>query len=180
MSNYFKWDAREQAEFLIDNFDFETSQGMERTFNLYAKLDDIHANGLHDYLKYLKFGYGRATDDASNEIRHGRITREEGIKLVEKYDHIRPSDLDLFLKEHSMTEDEFLSIIEPMRDPSIWEKNKKGQWVRRDSIINHINDDGVDYVRLPISNTNKPFIKTNEKKSTHSIRHGEEQKYVLL
>ena len=85
---------------------------MERTFNLYAKLDDIHANGLHDYLKYLKFGYGRATDDVSNEIRHGRMTREEGIKLINKYDHVRPSDLDVFTRETGVTEEEILESIE--------------------------------------------------------------------
>ena len=84
LSNYISWNGRAQTEFVIENLGFETAQPgtRARTFNLYDKLDDIHANGLHDYLKYLKFGYGRATDDATTEIRHGRMTREQGIELV--------------------------------------------------------------------------------------------------
>ena len=63
----------------------------DRTFNIYAKTDCVHANGLHDYLKYLKYGYGRATDDASNEIRHGRMTRERETAIVEHQSRaIRP------------------------------------------------------------------------------------------
>ena len=79
-----------------------------RETNIYgpAKLEDIHADGAHDYLKYLKFGYGRGTDDASNEIRHGRMTREEGIAMVKKYDSVRPSDLDIWLRFVGMSEEE--------------------------------------------------------------------------
>ena len=109
LSNYLPWDGRAQAEFVIDKLGFETAQERERTFNIYAKNDDIHANGLHDYLKYLKFGYGRATDDASNEIRHGRMSRERAIDMVAKYDHVRPSDMDVFLNSVGMTEAELLA-----------------------------------------------------------------------
>jgi hypothetical protein len=56
LSNYIPWDGRSQAELVIEKLGFETAQARERTFNIYAKNDDIHANGLHDYLKYLKFG----------------------------------------------------------------------------------------------------------------------------
>ena len=44
-------------------------------------------------MKYLKFGYGRATDDTAQEIRFGRLSREDGISLVEEYDHVEPSTL---------------------------------------------------------------------------------------
>ena len=109
LSNYLPWDGRAQAEFVIDKLGFETAQERERTFNIYAKNDDIHANGLHDYLKYLKFGYGRATDDASNEVRHGRMSRERAIDMVAKYDHVRPTDMDVFLNSVGMTEAELLA-----------------------------------------------------------------------
>jgi len=57
--------ARGQLHPITDNTHHQTDQD---DLPPYDKLDDIHANGAHDYLKYLKFGYGRATDDASNEI----------------------------------------------------------------------------------------------------------------
>src|SRR6266852_5233271 len=49
LSNYIPWDGRSQAELVIEKLGFETAQARDRTFNIYAKNDDIHANGLHDY-----------------------------------------------------------------------------------------------------------------------------------
>lgn len=149
LANFLPWNAREQTKNMIENFNFETAVARERTHHLYDKLDDIHANGFHDYLKYLKFGYGRATDDVSNDIRGGRLTREEGINIVQKYDHVRPGDLDIWLRFVDMTEEELLEIIAPLRDPQMWEKDLSGQWHTKDSVANHINDSGVDSVRMP-------------------------------
>lgn len=157
LSNYLPWDARSQAEQMIW-FGFEPASQRERTFNLYAKLDCMHANGLHDYLKYLKFGYGRATDDASNEIRHGRMTRNEGARMVVKYDHQRPKDMYLFLKKTGLTEMEIEAAVETMRDPAIWAKNLKGQWYRTDNITRHLGE-----YEPPIW---KPHIRGTRREST--------------
>jgi len=156
LTNFIRWKTTEQTRLMIDKYGFETAKKRERTFHLYDKLDDIHASGAHDYLKYLKFGYGRATDDASHEIRHGRMTREEGIEMVKKYDSVRPSDLDIWLRFEGMTEDEFLKHIEPMRDKQIWEKTKSG-WKPKDSVANHIHDKGVDEERLPLVSDRAPI-----------------------
>ncbi len=181
MSNYLLWDGRTQAEYVIDKLNFETGRDRERTFNTYSKLEDIHANGLHDWLKFLKFGYGRATDDASNEIRHGRMTREEGIEMVMKYDAARPSDTDVFLNAVDLTEEELMACVAPMRDPDIWRLDGNGQWKVTDCIGNHINDDGVDSVRLPlIEGKRMPFRVTPEKTSLHSQLGGNQTKYVTL
>ena len=180
LSNYINWNARAQAEFVIDELGFETAQQRERTFNIYDKLDDVHANGLHDYLKYLKFGYGRATDDASTEIRHGRMTRERGIDMVAKHDHVRPSDMDIFLEAAGMTEQEILDMIEPMRDPQIWEKDADGTWHTTDSVANHLGDDGVDAVRLPLKDNVRPFIRTPEKMSPHAQPADRQTRYVTI
>ena len=180
LSNYMSWNARKQTEFIIDALDFETAQTRERTFNLYDKLDDIHANGLHDYLKYLKFGYGRATDDASTEIRHGRMTREEGIEMVKKHDAVRPRDMDIFLKNAAMTEAELLAIIEPMRDPMVWQNNGDGQWTRKDHVANHIQGSFVEDVRRPLATDVKPFIRSEEKLPSRCQRGVEQTEYVIL
>ena len=162
LGNYINWNGRAFAEFLIENYDFETAQSKDRSFNIYNKIEDA-ANGTHDYLKYLKFGYGRATDDASMEIRHGRMTREQGIELVGQFSHIRPSDLDIFLRKAEMTEEEFLSVVEDQRDLAIWEKDNEGQWRTKDSVVNHVDDPGVDDVRLPMKSNQSPFLRTPEK-----------------
>jgi len=180
LSNYISWNARKQTEFLIKNLGFETAQSRDRTFNLYDKLDDIHANGLHDYLKFLKFGYGRATDDAATEIRHGRMTREEGIALVMKHDPVRPKDMDIFLRMNNMTEADLLAMIAPMRDAAIWACDAQGQWYRKDHIGNHLNDPHVAAVRLPLKTDKEPFICSTEKTSPHAQRNTEQQEYVIL
>jgi N-acetyl sugar amidotransferase len=150
LSNYISWNAKAHCEQMIREYDFETARERDRTFNIYDKLDDVHANGVHDYLKYLKFGYGRATDDASTEIRHGRLTREEAIDLVVKHDPQRPRDLDLLLDFLKITEDRFEALVEPLRDERIWGRDPATRkWAPKDHIGNHKSDPGVDAVRLP-------------------------------
>ena len=128
MSNYFDWDALKQVKKVIDVWGFNTvSYKRDRTFNLYAKLDD-HADEIHDYLKYLKFGYGRATDDATTEIRKGRLDRQSGIGLVKQYDTTTPRTLEGYLDFMQISKNDFYSIMEPQRDKIAWSKNSKGVW----------------------------------------------------
>ena len=132
ISNFFKWNAEEHAKMMNKVWDFGyVSYKRDRTFNLYSKIED-HANDVHDYLKYLKFGYGRATDDASMEIRHGRLSRDEGLKLVKEYDAKEPRTLQFYCDFLEITKSQFYQIIEPMRDKSIWEKRETG-WVATDA-----------------------------------------------
>lgn len=139
MSNFFDWNAKDAVERMMKIWDFKPiSYERDRTFVQYAKIDD-HANDIHDYLKFLKFGYGRATDDASMEIRHGRMTREEGIAMVNRYDSNTPSSLKPYLEFMGITEEEFYALIEPMRDLNIWEK-KEGKWVMKDCVANHLSN----------------------------------------
>ncbi len=146
--NYIYWDPKAQSELVMEKFGFQPlTRKRDRTFHLCAKTDD-HANDVHDYMKYLKFGYGRGTDDASTEIRYGRMTREEGIEVVREYDHVRPKSLDFYLKFLGMTESEFEQALEPMRDLSVWEKDGKGIWRIKDSVIHHAKDAGVEAARI--------------------------------
>ena len=150
LSNFYYWDALAHAKMVHETYGFELHLGpRERSFLLHGKLED-HANDVHDYLKYLKFGYGRATDDTSMEIRHGRMMRNEGIELVKQYDHVKPHTLDTYLKFLRVTEQEFYDWIEPMRDLDIWEKNSGGKWVVNDSVVNHVNGPDVDVVQVPL------------------------------
>jgi N-acetyl sugar amidotransferase len=148
LSNFTNWDAKQQAELMIAKYDFEPIRHRRgRTFNLYSKTDD-HANEVHDYMKYLKFGYGRATDDASTEIRHGRMTREEGIEMVRLYDAARPLHFDVYLKFLGMSEAEFEGCLDPMRDPDIWARDAQGRWTARDWVGAHADEPAVPRSRV--------------------------------
>ena len=129
LSNFFPWDAKQQAETMMRAWGFSPiAYRRDRTFNLYAKIDD-HANDVHDYLKYLKFGYGRATDDASMEIRHGRMSREEGMEMVRQYDANEPSSLDYYCDFLGISKGRFYALVDNQRDPRIWRRGAGGTWV---------------------------------------------------
>ena len=90
----------------------------------------MHENGIHDYLKFVKFGYGRATDHSCKDIRAGVMTREQGIEMVRKYDYVKPRrDLERWLKYVNMTEEEFDYICDTFRDSRVW-RIEDGQWVK--------------------------------------------------
>lgn len=131
IGNFFKWDPNRHVKLVEEKYGWKrASKPFERTYRLISNLDDRYENGIHDLLKYIKFGYGRASDHASKDIRTGYMTREEGIEMVKKYDHIVSSDLYYWLDYVGMKEDEFWRIADSFRDPRVWRKDKKGNWVK--------------------------------------------------
>jgi len=130
LGNYVFWEANEHAKLMIDKYNFEIPDvPFERTYRRISNLDDMHENGIHDYLKFIKFGYGRGTDHVSKDIRAGRLTRDEGIRLIRKYDHVKSSDLFRWLDYVGMSEDEFDRIADTFRDPRVWWR-EKAKWCR--------------------------------------------------
>ncbi len=165
MGTYVEWDALKITRLLVEKYDFKMAQGKrDKTFNLYHKIDD-HANGVHDYLKYLKFGYGRATDHTAEEIRNGRMTREEGIALVKEYDSVRPEALDIYLDLLGITEKEFENLVDDKRDAEIWEKDSAGKWSAKCSIVTEKNADNnlINAARLKlVEEDSRTFGKDNK------------------
>ncbi|MFH1067222.1 MAG: N-acetyl sugar amidotransferase, partial [bacterium] len=150
LSNFVYWDAKKSVEEMMKKWNFgAVTYRRNRTFNLYAKLDD-HANDVHDYLKYLKFGYGRATDDASMEIRHGRLTREEGKELVRQYDANEPDSLEFYCDFMGISKQKFYRLVEPMRDSKIWQK-KNGKWTPLDAVWKHKESEAEKKARARLS-----------------------------
>ncbi|OGG14175.1 LPS biosynthesis protein [Candidatus Gottesmanbacteria bacterium RIFCSPHIGHO2_01_FULL_39_10] len=129
IGNFFKWDPNAHTKLVKKLYGWkESKKPFERTYRRMSNLDDRYENGLHDYLKYLKFGYGRASDHASKDIRLGYMNRKTGVEMVKKYDHVIPSDLYYWLNYVGMKEKEFWKIANSFRDPRVWRKNKKGEW----------------------------------------------------
>lgn len=128
IGNYFKWEPYSHTKMVQEKYGWKTGdREFERTYRKMSNLDDRYKNGAHDLLKFIKFGYGRASDHASKDIRSGHMTREEGIEMVRKYDHVVSSDLDHWLKYVDMTETEFWETADTFRDPRVW-WIKDGEW----------------------------------------------------
>ena len=131
IGNFFKWDPNEHTQLMMDKYDFEIAkEPFERTYRLMSNLDDMHENGIHDYLKFIKFGYGRATDHASKDIRSGYMNREKGVEMVRNMDHVKPRDLQRWLQYVEMSEIAFDQIADTFRDPRVW-WIENGQWYKQ-------------------------------------------------
>ena len=128
LANYLSWDANDHIDLVRKKYGFEISETpFDRTYRTMSNLDDMHENGLHDYLKYVKFGYGRCSDHASKDIRAGLMTRERGVELVRHYDHVKPSDIARWTSYVGMSEDEFDRIADTYRDKRVWYR-QDGAW----------------------------------------------------
>ena len=121
VGNYFKWDPNKHTDKIISKYGWKPSEKpFERTYRKMSNLDDRYENGIHDLLKFIKFGYGRASDHASKDIRTGYMKRDEGIEMVKKYDHIVSSDLKYWLDYVNMDENEFWETADTFRSNKVW------------------------------------------------------------
>ena len=129
IGNFFRWDANEHARLVHERYGFEFARRpFERTYRTMSNLDDMHENGIHDYMKFVKFGYGRASDHASKDVRDGYMSRAEAIERVRELDHIKPRrDLERWLAYVGMSEDEFDQTADTFRNPRVW-RIRNGQW----------------------------------------------------
>jgi N-acetyl sugar amidotransferase len=132
LGNYVHWEANRHTARMIADHGFEIAdEEFDRTYRRISNLDDMHENGVHDWLKYVKFGYGRCTDHVCKDIRAGLMTREEGIELVRRYDPVKPRDLARWLEYTGTTEDEFDRVADTFRDPRVWWR-QDGEWRRHE------------------------------------------------
>lgn len=124
-SYYKKWDPQENFYYCSEHTGFlPNAERTSGTYSKYASLDD-RLDGLHYYLAFIKFGIGRATSDSAHEIRDGKITREEGVALVRKFDGEVPKKyLPEFLEYISMTEAEMSAVFEKWKSPDVWDGDK--------------------------------------------------------
>ena len=105
----------------------ENPDGNEGTFTNFAQNDQA-LYALHTYLMYLKFGFGRATQDAGIEIRRGAMTRSQAVNLVNLYDNNYPEKyINDYLVYYQMTKKEFNSIIDKWANKKLFKKIK-GKW----------------------------------------------------
>ncbi len=128
---YFKWDARKQTELMMKEYGFNIKDDgpIEGTYANYENLDEATV-GIHDYLKFLKYGFGRATDHACLDIRNGRISREEGLGLVYKYDGKYPYyGVEKLMEYTGLTKKGIDEVFDRFTNKRIFRCDKKGNLV---------------------------------------------------
>lgn len=131
---FFPWDGYQNA-LIAQGFGFETLPTMvEGSLAAYENLDN-YQTGIHDYFKYLKFGFGRATDIANNHVRRGRLSRADAVALVKRHDGKFPwtylgRKIEDILAEIDMTLDEFQNVCDRFTNKRLFKLDNRGKPVR--------------------------------------------------
>ncbi|TAN46816.1 MAG: N-acetyl sugar amidotransferase [Rhodospirillales bacterium] len=148
---YLKWHPQSCYYYSVEHGNFEASP--ERTPGTYSKYNSIddRVDDLHYFTTHVKFGIGRATYDASQEVRSGDITRDEGVALVRRYDGEMPErffgqlmdylslpaehfpEASRMFEQPIMDRDYFLHLADRFRSPHLW-TNENGAWRLRHQV----------------------------------------------
>jgi hypothetical protein len=104
------------------------SAKVSRTFDTYDHVDCYTYMGIHDVLKLYKHGYSRVTDHATREIRHGRLTRSQGLALVQRYEQDLPQGVDEFCAWLGVTPSSLQFLLDRHRNPMWWREDAPGTW----------------------------------------------------
>ena len=133
---YIKWIPQEVYYYAVENTNFKArpfrTQG---TYSKYNSIDD-KIDDLHYYTTYIKFGIGRATYDASQEVRNKHLTREEAVALVKKFDGEFPDRYFNEIMDYLDIDPDYFrtELADRFRSPHLWGKSDKGDWILRHNV----------------------------------------------
>lgn len=148
LGHYIPWDGLSNTLIAQANGFHTYDKVVEGSMVSYENLDN-HQTGIHDYFKFLKFGFGRATDLACMHIRRGRLTRQDGLNAVRRLDGTFPWEylgkpLEKILHPLEITVDEFIKICDKFTNKKIFKRDDSGALIKdRDGNLTKINHDNV-------------------------------------
>ncbi len=110
LGSYIPWDVKKHVEIIKRELHWQEDdvEGIPKAYR-YEKVE-CAMQGVRDYLKFIKRGFGRTNHLVNIDIRNGRLSREEAMRLVQEHDGKRPASLDVFLEYVGLTEEEFMAI----------------------------------------------------------------------
>jgi N-acetyl sugar amidotransferase len=133
---YLRWTPQEVYYYAVENTGFKArpfrTQG---TYSKYNSIDD-KIDDLHYYTTFIKFGIGRATYDASQEVRNKHLTREDALALVKKFDGEFPDKYFNEVMDYlDIDPDYFRTVLtDRFRSPHLWSKSERGEWTLRHNV----------------------------------------------
>ena len=127
LGNYVRWDPKAQHEQMIASHGYGTAR-FARTFDCYDYVDCYNYMDLHDQLKLAKHGFSKVTDHACREIRHGRLTRDEGLALVRKHEQAPLRHLELFCDWLGVDRRGLQGLVDFHRNGRFWHEDRPGDF----------------------------------------------------
>ena len=134
---YYEWDGYTNS-LISQAYGFETyPKNILGSLGGYENLDN-YQTGIHDYFKFLKYGFGRVTDIVNNHIRRKRLTRDQGLKIVEIHDGVFPKEylerpLEEIISEIDISLDDFEKICDEFTNKEIFKTNNDGDLIKDDN-----------------------------------------------
>ena len=146
---YLNWDIKKNSKIAIKNGFKPREKGP--IMGLYNESDiDCTNIPIHHYFKWLKFGFNRVTDNCANEIRKGRMSRNEAIRNIKKLDGIKPPKeyIENFCKQINISKKFFWKNVEKFRNKKIWKKNVKNKWYIENWIVGNKIIDNFGHTKI--------------------------------
>lgn len=146
LGHYIPWDGLSNALISQANGFTTSDRAVEGSMVNYENLDN-HQTGIHDYFKFLKFGFSRATDIACLHVRRGRITRQDALQIVKARDGKFPwtylgKPIQDILEPLDMSVDEFIKICDRFTNKKIFKRDANGLLVKdKHGNLEKLNDD---------------------------------------
>lgn len=121
---YLKWDPQECYYYATEHTGFSSNdERTEGSYSKYSSIDD-RIDPFHYYTTLIKFGIGRATYDAAQEIRNHKITRDEGVRLVKRFDSEFPEKYFKEVLEYmDLSKEQFWQLVDDARSPHLWRRD---------------------------------------------------------
>ena len=134
LGHYLPWDGLSNALIAQANGFVSYGKTVEGSMVNYENLDN-HQTGIHDYFKFLKLGFGRATDLACLHIRRGRLNRQDGLDAVKRLDGLFPweylgKSLEDIIKPLDMSLDDFIGLCDKFTNKKIFKRDGNGALVK--------------------------------------------------
>ena len=116
LGNYIKWDVESQVNIIKELYGWKSDEleGVPDELNPYGSKIECFMQGSRDYIKFLKRGYSRITQNSAELVKKGTITSDQARKLIEANEGEIPPSLDLFLEYIKMDKEDFYKICESM------------------------------------------------------------------
>jgi N-acetyl sugar amidotransferase len=146
LGHYLPWDGLSNALIAQANGFITYEKVVEGSMVSYENLDNHHT-GIHDYFKFLKFGFGRATDLACLHVRRGRLSRQDALDAVRRLDGRFPweylgKSLEDILEPLDMTVDEFIKVCDQFTNKKIFVREANGKLLKdRHGNLTKLNSD---------------------------------------